>query len=206
MGDCLLWVVFRNRQIYIANILGYFCPRLRLRINFDKNVLDFVLGYFFHKLIWSPCSRHNCCCTLHKDILSAVQCGLTMSPTSAKSSRKNRLGCVTQMVIATASGTKDRGFESRQGVRSSYTAFVHNSICSVLGAKRLFGSDWIKTLNFHFKKFYYAGLLCRWHIFKPKIPIWVNFGGPWNGKCCYIYDHLEYFMAIWHNAWQFGKV
>jgi hypothetical protein len=20
------------------------------------------------------------------------------------------------------------------------------------------------------------------------------------------YDHLEYFMAIWHNVWQFGKV
>jgi hypothetical protein len=22
--------------------------------------------------------------------------------------------------------------------------------------------------------------------FKPNIPIWVNFGGPWNGKCWYI--------------------
>jgi hypothetical protein len=22
----------------------------------------------------------------------------------------------------------------------------------------------------------------RWYIFGPKIPIWVNFGGPWNGK------------------------
>jgi hypothetical protein len=38
---------------------------------------------------------------------------------------------------------------------------------------------------------------------KPKIPILVNFGGPWNGKgwntlqpfgVCY--GHLEYFMAI----------
>jgi hypothetical protein len=36
--------------------------------------------------------------------------------------------------------------------------------------------------------------------------IWANFGGPWNGKCCYIYDHLEYFIAIWHNVWQFGIV
>jgi hypothetical protein len=26
----------------------------------------------------------------------------------------------------------------------------------------------------------------RWFIFKPKIPIWVNFGGPWNVKCQYI--------------------
>jgi hypothetical protein len=28
--------------------------------------------------------------------------------------------------------------------------------------------------------------VARWYIFKPKIPIWVNFGGPWNGKVCYI--------------------
>jgi hypothetical protein len=26
----------------------------------------------------------------------------------------------------------------------------------------------------------------RWFIFKPKISIWVNFEGPWNGKCRYI--------------------
>jgi hypothetical protein len=39
--------------------------------------------------------------------------------------------------------------------------------------------------------------VARWFIFKPKIPIWVNFGGPWNGKCWYIlgpygifYSHL----------------
>jgi hypothetical protein len=24
--------------------------------------------------------------------------------------------------------------------------------------------------------------VARWYIFKPKIPIWVNFGGPWIGK------------------------
>jgi hypothetical protein len=28
--------------------------------------------------------------------------------------------------------------------------------------------------------------VARWFIFKPNIPIWVNFGGPWNGKCWYI--------------------
>jgi hypothetical protein len=27
--------------------------------------------------------------------------------------------------------------------------------------------------------------VARWHIFKPKIPIWVYFGGPWNLKNCY---------------------
>jgi hypothetical protein len=24
--------------------------------------------------------------------------------------------------------------------------------------------------------------VASWYILKPKIPIWVNFGGPWNGK------------------------
>jgi hypothetical protein len=28
--------------------------------------------------------------------------------------------------------------------------------------------------------------IARWYIVKPKIPIWVNFGGPWNGKGWYI--------------------
>jgi hypothetical protein len=53
----------------------------------------------------------------------------------------------------------------------------------------------------------------RWFVFKPKIQNWVNFGGPFNGKCRYIlwpfgifYDHLEYFMAIWYNLWPFGIV
>jgi hypothetical protein len=43
------------------------------------------------------------------------------------------------------------------------------------------------------------GILC-----KPKIPIWVNFGGPQNGKCWYIlrpfgtyYGPLIYFLVNW---------
>jgi hypothetical protein len=28
--------------------------------------------------------------------------------------------------------------------------------------------------------------VARWLIFKPKIPIWVKFAGPWKGKCCHI--------------------
>jgi hypothetical protein len=28
--------------------------------------------------------------------------------------------------------------------------------------------------------------VARWFIFKPEIPIRVKFGGPWNGKCCYV--------------------
>jgi hypothetical protein len=34
--------------------------------------------------------------------------------------------------------------------------------------------------------------VARWFILRPKIPIWVHFGGPWNGKC-------------WYNLWPFGK-
>jgi hypothetical protein len=43
----------------------------------------------------------------------------------------------------------------------------------------------------------------RWFVFKPKIPVWVNFGGSCNGNCQYIlcpfdlfYVHLEYFVSI----------
>jgi hypothetical protein len=46
--------------------------------------------------------------------------------------------------------------------------------------------------------------VARWYIFKPKIPIWVNFGGPWNGKYWYIlctfgiyYCHFVFFIVIW---------
>jgi hypothetical protein len=48
--------------------------------------------------------------------------------------------------------------------------------------------------------------VARWFIFKPKIPIWVHFGGPWKGKCFIFFDHLEYFMAIWYYLWQIGIV
>jgi hypothetical protein len=51
----------------------------------------------------------------------------------------------------------------------------------------------------------------RGFVFKPKIPIWVNFGGYWNGKCWYIlcpfglfYGNLVYFVVIWSILWPFG--
>jgi hypothetical protein len=40
--------------------------------------------------------------------------------------------------------------------------------------------------------------VARWFIFKPKIPIWVKFGCPWN--------HLEYNTAIWYDLRPFGIV
>jgi hypothetical protein len=53
-----------------------------------------------------------------------------------------------------------------------------------------------------------GGRGARWHIFKPKIQIWVNFVGPGNGICWDIlwtfglfYSHLIYFMDIWYILW-----
>jgi hypothetical protein len=37
-----------------------------------------------------------------------------------------------------------------------------------------------QKLNFHFLRIH--ARVARWFIFEPKIPIWVNFGGPWIGK------------------------
>jgi hypothetical protein len=49
------------------------------------------------------------------------------------------------------------------------------------------------------------GRVARWFVFKPKIPIWVNFEGPKIGKCWNIlwpfgifYGHLGYFKTIWY--------
>jgi hypothetical protein len=61
---------------------------------------------------------------------------------------------------------------------------------------------------------YFAGVIirvARWFVFKPKIPIWVNFGGSCYGKSWYIlwpfglfYGHWKYFMAIRYILWYFG--
>jgi hypothetical protein len=53
-----------------------------------------------------------------------------------------------------------------------------------------------------------------WFVFKPKIPIWVNFGGSCSGRRWYIlwplvyifYGHLVYFVAIWYSLLLFGIV
>jgi hypothetical protein len=52
----------------------------------------------------------------------------------------------------------------------------------------------------------------RWFVFKPKIPIWVNFAGSCNSKCWYILcpfglflrGHWKYFVVIWYILWSFG--
>jgi hypothetical protein len=40
--------------------------------------------------------------------------------------------------------------------------------------------------------------IARWFFFKPKIPIWVNFGGLQIGKCLYILWPFETFFEIWN--------
>jgi hypothetical protein len=46
-----------------------------------------------------------------------------------------------------------------------------------------------------------ASKVARWHIFKQIILIWVNFGGLWNGKGCYVYS-----LAIWNMVLPFGTL
>jgi hypothetical protein len=47
--------------------------------------------------------------------------------------------------------------------------------------------------------------VARWHIFKPKIPIWVNFGGSCNVRYISILlVHSVYFTDIWYILWPFG--
>jgi hypothetical protein len=48
--------------------------------------------------------------------------------------------------------------------------------------------------------------VARWFLFKPKIPIWVYFGGPSEMENCVIYSgHLEYFATIGYILWAFGN-
>jgi hypothetical protein len=51
----------------------------------------------------------------------------------------------------------------------------------------------------------HPGLPDGTYIFRPKIRIWVNFGGSCNGRCWYslwtlrlLYGHLVYFVVIWY--------
>jgi hypothetical protein len=43
-----------------------------------------------------------------------------------------------------------------------------------------------KTVRFLLRFFPTAIRVARWFVFKPKIPIWVNFGASCNGKSWYI--------------------
>jgi hypothetical protein len=49
--------------------------------------------------------------------------------------------------------------------------------------------------------------VARWNIFEPKLPVWVNFGWPWNEKVGIFYGHLKiYIMAIEYILWPFDKL
>jgi hypothetical protein len=45
--------------------------------------------------------------------------------------------------------------------------------------------------------------VARWYIFKPKIPIWVNFGRSCKRRCWYFYGHFVYFSAKLYVLWPF---
>jgi hypothetical protein len=61
------------------------------------------------------------------------------------------------------------------------------------------GPVWQPDINFGKRQF--VSRVARWYIFKPKIQIWINFGGYCNGI---FYVHLVHFTAICHTLWPFG--
>jgi hypothetical protein len=67
------------------------------------------------------------------------------------------------------------------------------------------------------EKYYRTSILeawvARWHIFKPKIKIWVIFAGSYNGRgwliCMDIWSILQPFVIIhghWYILWKFGYI
>jgi hypothetical protein len=76
------------------------------------------------------------------------------------------------------------------------TSFNSDSYVSIL----------TKKIELHFGRIFLQTHLvtlltrvARWFIFKPKIPIWVSFGGPKIVKMLiyFRYGHLEYFTDVW---------
>jgi hypothetical protein len=51
-----------------------------------------------------------------------------------------------------------------------------------------------------------AARVARWFVFKPKIQIWVNFGGSCNGRCWYILCTLGPFYGLFYILWTFSIV
>jgi hypothetical protein len=94
------------------------------------------------------------------------------------------------------------------------TFFTANHLHTKLGGEEYFISKFQQNVLFHKislstgKKSVtrIPGRVARWFVFKPKIPIWVNFLGSCNGKSVYVtYDHLVYFTAIGIILWPLGK-
>jgi hypothetical protein len=58
-----------------------------------------------------------------------------------------------------------------------------------------------------YKKCFYFGRttrVARWCFFKPKIQIWVYFGGSWNAKCWFILFPFRILYGIWNIVRPFG--
>jgi hypothetical protein len=51
------FAIFCKLQMYVARNVGPLFPHKRVYIFRTKNALGFLLGDFFHKLIWSLCSK-----------------------------------------------------------------------------------------------------------------------------------------------------
>jgi hypothetical protein len=66
----------------------------------------------------------------------------------------------------------------------------------------IFGGHWLKFRQNHLITLRVA----RWLIFKPKIPIWVNFGGSCNTRSWYIIWPFGLFYSYLLHLWSFGTL
>jgi hypothetical protein len=67
----------------------------------------------------------------------------------------------------------------RKRLLANEKSHFHDEIIKV----PIFSNRWFRIPG---KKVALQTRVARWFVFKPKIPIWVKFGGPWNGKGWYI--------------------
>jgi hypothetical protein len=71
-------------------------------------------------------------------------------------------------------------------------------------ARCLVGCCWLSSLDFSLNGLKLGRSVARWHIFKPKLPLWVNFkclAMKYAGK---VKGHFVYFPPIWYILWPFG--
>jgi hypothetical protein len=82
-----------------------------------------------------------------------------------------------------------RNFKHFNFNSSTYSCVLHlcrETVQKYLGLRwSTFVGRFSKHSAFHLFNFFdqSQSRVARWYNFKPKIPIWVNFVGSWNGKC-----------------------
>jgi hypothetical protein len=76
-------------------------------------------------------------------------------------------------------------------VTSTESVSLECSESRTSGGRRRAGFSGRKSMRQQASLCVTCGKVARWFAFKPKIPIWLNFVGPLNRKCCYHGDQMK---------------